>query len=66
MEAIEIGNQIYQLATFSHLRTKAWVLGLSTLVLMNGVAIPVPPLLTTFARGSRSKAKVRAKVGVQG
>ena len=62
MESIEIGNQIYQLATFSHLRTKQWVVGLSTLVLLNGLAIPVPPFLAQVGRGSRSQASARAKV----
>ena len=61
MEAIEISNQLYQLITFSYVRTKQWVIGLSIIIIMNGILVPFPHFVRTCA-SRRSKGFALAKM----
>ena len=44
-EIVEVVNQMYQMNSFSYERPREWIFALSFILLLNGLAMPIPFLL---------------------
>ena len=58
MEIVEVFNQTSQLMSFSHERPIEWVVGLSVVLMLNGLLVPVPFVVMRLAPGWNEAAKL--------
>ena len=58
MEIVEVFNQTSQLLSFSHERPMEWIVGLSVILLLNGLLLPVPFVVMRLVPGWNKAAKL--------
>ena len=58
VEIVEVVTQTSQLHSFSHERPKEWIVGLSVILLLNGLLLPVPFVSMRSAPGWNKAAKL--------
>ena len=58
MEIVEVFNQTSQLLSFSHERPMEWIVGLSVILMLNGLLVPVPFVVMRLAPGWNEAAKL--------
>jgi hypothetical protein len=58
MEIVEVFTQTSQLFSFSHERPMEWIVGLSVILLLNGLLLPVPFVVMRLVPGWNKAAKL--------
>ena len=58
MEILEVGTQTQQLLAFSPERPEGWIVGLSVLLIFNGIMLPVPFAVQTWFPKFEDEAKL--------
>jgi hypothetical protein len=58
MEFVEVYNQTTQLVSFSHERPMEWISGLSVILVLNGLLVPVPFVVMRLAPGWDKAARL--------
>ena len=58
MEIVEVINQTSQLISFSHERPIEWVVGLSVVLMLNGLLVPVPFVVMRLVPGWNKAARL--------